>query len=842
MENASIEQIDTLTIVDDGATIQEKFVSGGSDLMSQLRETVAPTKTSDILDFMRRPVILYQGTWTNAQAQGAVLWRANFPEALLATTIPQNYFKVLGHMGMTARVRIRIQVNSQPFQAGLAALCYIPYGDYMPSHTNWFLQSQPTSAPVNADLFAVSQLPHQLLNLANCTSVEFVSPYLSPYLMANVATGQGSFGTFAFVNFRSVMSASGSESVPYTIWASFEDVKLYYPTDAPVTTIWAQAGSELQNMHRTGTISGAANDVGMSIARFLPTVGLGGLKKPVEVFSTVGAGLLRMFGLAKPTIQAPVTRTIRAPLRYFQNIDGSDTGHKLALSAGNELEMMPGFAGTDADEMDLSYVASRQALVGSGLWGTGNGADTVLWSSVLTPRVLGSLSQWSGNKAFPDNLSPAGYLANFFEMWRGDFVFTFHLVKTQMHSGRLRASIRLGNFQNASSVLNDMPGYTHTVDVDLTTACEFTVRVPYSAVRPWMYTDADRSIPFTSGDAFNHSLGTIQLAIVNPLCAPPSANTFVPIFVFAHMENAAFAVSSFSNIVPYGIPQTYPAGAVAQAGGMIEPTKLNTEYNKQYPTDLLPYRSCVGETITNFRQLLKRFEPIWSRKVLTPVPATGTAPGSSGMAIFIKPWAPIAPLTHSTITTTSPDYRRTDLYSILYSMYAFYRGSMRFKLVLDHVPTGQVLRRDIPFRVYINNATVPGLTQALTGVPSTADGTLAPVQRLYDVPSTNPGSLGPDYEFMSTGLPIFMDAEHVIEFDVPYYSTGHMCPTIYTGHDQTARRTNRCPIPQVVVVHPDLPGCTVSVYRAAGDDFSFGGLLGTMNTLWFKYNQNPVGS
>lgn len=820
---------------DDGTVQKEVYNAKERSALDLLRTTVRSASMHQIKDFLERPVILTQSQWTASNTIGDVLWSADFPSTLLSTSWIQNLHKINGHVAMRGKVKVRVQVNSQPFQAGLAMLVYVPYGAYLPTHRDWYLKSEPLSAPVRADIWSASQLPHVILNLANETSVEYISPYISPYMYVNMVTGQGNFGTFALVNLRPILSGSGTTTVNYTVYANFEEVELLWPTDASLTTIWAQAGGELQTLEETGTISGAVDDLGASVSRFLPTIGLGGLSKPVEAFTTIGSGILRLFGFSKPSVQAPVTRVLESPARYMFNIDGADTSHKLGLSCANEIEQMTGFAGTDFDEMDISYVCSRAGLVGSGLWTTSNGADVQIYTQVLTPRVFGSIAAWDANKAFLDRPTTVAYIANMFNMWRGDMVFTFHFAKTMMHSGRLRISLRNYSYANTSATLNDQPGFCETATVDIATTSVVRFRVPFRAVRPWLFTAYERATPLATADGGNFCLGQLQVTVINALVAPAAVDPIVPFYVFGHMENASFAVPSAIDNIPVGLPAAQMNGDFVG----IVPMKKTSQDNKQYPVDLLPYKACVGESITNLRQLLKRFTPILLNYTTTPVAAGATTPGASGNTLLINPWAPVAPLGNITISTTSPDFRVMDLYSMVYPLYAFYRGSMRIKIVFNEFSGS--FDKEKPVLVTIATETSPSAAQQLLPVPDTTNlGVNPPVSLMYDTAATNTGSLIYQRELAGFTMPLYLSAERCIEFEVPYYSTGHMCATTYATHDQTARRTSRVPLPQVVVTHQDLKNSKIAVYRAIGDDFSFGCLLGAPKTAYFKYNANPT--
>jgi len=305
-------------------------------------DDIGEKTTHSIPDFLSRYVIISQGTWQSSSTPGAVLVNMTFPKQLFNTgaySVTQNINKLDGFVGLKAKVRVRIEVNSQPFQAGMLLLHYLPYSEYMQSHTQWFATNTST------DLVASTGCPHVIMNLANTTSMEFCTPYISPYLFFNLPTGQGSFGNVV-ISVLSPLSSSAASTASYTVWARFEDIDLRYPTDAPLTTNFAQIGTELSTMESRGTISSTVGAVGRAASAVLPWVGLGWLSSPVASLASGAESVLKMLGFSKPVVEAPVTRIKNSPTQYFFNHDGADTSHKLGLSAANALTQYSGWAGT----------------------------------------------------------------------------------------------------------------------------------------------------------------------------------------------------------------------------------------------------------------------------------------------------------------------------------------------------------------------------------------------------------------------------------------------------------------------------------------------------------------
>nr|UNY42178.1 MAG: polyprotein 2 [Picornavirales sp.] len=859
------------------------YTADPASLPDALYDCIGERQSHSIQDFLKRPVIISQGTWNSSQVQSTVLANLVFPRQLFNTgayTVAQNINKLDGFVGLRAKVKIRIAVNSQPFQAGALMLHYVPYSEYMASHTQWYATNATT------DLHAASGCPHVIMNLANTTSMEFTTPYISPYLFFNLPTGQGSFGNIV-ITVMAPLSSQAASSANFTIWANFEDIDLRYPTSAPLTSNFAQVGSELAKMENRQTISSTVGGVGRGIASVLPWVGLGWLSSPARALSDAAEGILKHLGFSKPSVEAPVTRMKQAPAQYFLNSDGADTSHKLGLSATNELTQYTGWAGTDDDEMQISYIAARPCYMTTFTWDSTQPADEQifqqatgpLWTQTVRPQVANAYARTV-------SMPLLAKLASMFSVWScttgddpGGFLFRFHVVKTQYHSGRLRISFSPYDYTDNTTKQN-MPGYNNTEVIDLSAGTDFTYFVPFVSVRQWMHTYYDVKTSLVSGDARNSATGTIQLAVINPLVSAPTVASSVDVLVYVSMVGAMFAAPVRSPYLPFGIPN------VAQNGGgkttaRIVPTSENSLVSARRQIALLPYTSCLGEAVLSLRQLAKRFSFLGSiRTNPLTIAATGGTPGSTGNGFVIFPWAPVIPqngtidvsptgaqtpfftnqYNYNGATGVQTFYQQVDTYSQLYSMYAFFRGSIRIKICVTF--PGPQYNPKSPVYVHINNVAAPSLeswtppmqiTPALASGPSNNLGT-GPLQPLFDIPANSSTTLKTNFAyqpgFAESRLVVYPDNEGIIEFEVPFHATGPFCPTNYGQVNPTNARSIFYPFPTVTITgprNPNSPGTasTLSssnfdVFRACGDDFSFGGLLGSPTHALWSSTVNPT--
>jgi len=883
---------DTVTFREDGDTSTDQYSSNMRTLPKTLYDTVGDSTKRDIHDFLRRPIILSQGTWDTTQLSTISLGSWTFPDAMFNSAYADQITrKILGFTLMKAKIRLRLQVNSQPSYAGILLMSYVPHADYMVSKVN----------SLYSTLTSLTGCTHVTMNLANNTSMEFLTPYISQHLFANLVTGQGTFGKMNLQVLSPLTIGAGiATPVTWTLWANFEDVELRFPTSGAIAPAFAQIGGEATTLRKTGMISGAVGTVGSVISKTLPALGLGALSQPVEALASSVSGIARFFGFSKPTNTPTIQFNRHQAFRGHLNMDGVDTCIKLGASVATELQTLSGFAGTDEDEMNLSYIVSRPSAIDAVIWksvGSTSQQDQVLATYRCTPLAL----CWNSNNVTPAlarvrnvevRNTHAAFIADKYHMWRGDIVYTFHFAKTQLHSGRLRVNFKpyVGDiFPGTSQNLNNVPGFTMTEDIDLAATSSFRFRVPYVSSRPWMLTQWPQwNAPIAATvDAKNFSIGEVELVILNKLTSMSTVNPDVNIVVFAHMENAQFAVprrsSTLPNLLaapaamlaastpiednkihklnkrqkPIGVSDSNELDAIAQIGG--EEAKTMTETQRADSVDILPGAMCQGEVHTSLRQLLKRFELISYVAPSTSFNPNAGAPGTDADWYTIRPWAPMTAVVNNgkewalnTTDATNLGRRFADTYSAVYGNYAFFRGSMRFRIYWDQIsdPTTGIANlgsQGLSIFLVYPKAIKPSLdvtwTRAeehpLVETVTMENNDMRPHPAVSANWNTNSlGATGPPLipvsvanqrEDLGWEAVSFINLEGGAEFEVPYYSTGHMSTAryfSYSGDFWQAQRDGQIPLPLVVFGGNFMNIDRFRVYRAVGDDFSFGGLLG----------------
>lgn len=825
-----------------------------------------------IKDFLKRPIIIHNGSWSSSTPVETQLFTANFPEILIANSMYQE--KLRGFVGLRAKLVIQVQVNSQPFQQGRLMLQYFPYAQYMPNRV----------ALTNATLQGRSGCPRTDLDLSVGTEVQMEIPYVSPHGYYNLITGQGSFGSIYLVVYSQLRDqVTGTGSVEYTVWAHLEDVDVQYPTGANIYTgnqpnfasigqqisegnysekefrklwaskayqkppdkIFAQVAPELTQLKNSGTISNGIGQIseGLNTMSKIPVLG-NMFTKPAWI-SAQASNIFKILGFSKPTTQGlPCESKLRGQNR-MANYDGADTSHKLALSACNEIETKPGLAGTSADEMSFSHILSIPNYWDRFSWSTTDQSNAVIWNNFVTPFKVKQYSDTITNRF---RCTHMGYVANAFTYWRGSIVYTFKFVKTQYHSGRLRISFIPFYYNDTISTGVPDVSRTQKIVVDLRTSTEVAFTVPYPSTRPWMFSIRPESSWLGTNNAlmYNAVTGIVRVEVLNQLVA--ANNVFQSVDTIVEVSGGpdlTFAGPTSPSYVPYSgtftalqdktakqehddeynneVVQTHKI--VAQVMGENEAIPRNEAQHGVHPMSIdshkidsnwSPEAHCIGEKIMSVRQLIKRFGHFFSLNLTSTNPAA-----------IVAPFSVQEPVSNVTSDKTISQFE------YYYFLYAFWRGSMRVK-ASTYNSGGNASRLALPSNS--NNIWTVGLFTSVQDTFNTlvnrftSGGVPVQLTTPLTAPMLNMGHSASD---------VATNVEGLVEVEAPYYNVSHISPaTLYTSSEKPVEISNvlKGHIPPAIVTitsraKNSYPAATLgetnlSFYRAVGDDFSFMYLVG----------------
>lgn len=551
-----------------------------SDLPSSFLSASRSTYHQDIREFLEKPINLGTFTWTAGGTPGTVLNQFDFPANLLASDLIKS--KTRGYLGLRAKVQIRVQLNANKFAQGRMMICWLPIG----SETRMYPGLR------TRNLKSLTQLPHVGLDANTGTEAVLHMPYVSNQLKYNIVETSGVIGRVFVVEYLSMSNPAG-DAIEYTIWANFTDIDLDIPTyNSQSGSIRNLPPSEAESQPFARSLKALKSVVpGITgIPNLAPAIGM------PRWLSNITDGIAMAFGYSKPVIAAEPTRVVAMQYPFQPSQDGADISIKLG-SVDNKVMGMDGYSGTSVDEMSLNYLASIPSWHYTLNWKeTDPGgllfniyADPSLW---VDPYV-------DGNGVTSYDCTPASYLCQFFQYWRGGIRVTLKCAKTSFHTGRLVIAYLPGVSTNTALSLTD---YAFRDIIDLREGNEWTFDFPYMATQSWKSTTRARDIPTA---ASYDSLGLISVYVLNKLNAPTTVTNNVDFAIEVSMlQDAEFAGPMGVDLQPYDRGFSAESGAIPEAieGVIVKPIGGAQDSHASH----LPAGYCIGEKISSLRSLLKK--------------------------------------------------------------------------------------------------------------------------------------------------------------------------------------------------------------------------------------------
>ncbi len=596
-------------------------------------------------------------------------------------------------------------------------------------------------------------------------------PFIAPAQFIDLVLGLGTLGNLHGYVLVPLASGNNAEFAQVSVYAQLVEPKLGIRTLNP-NPIFGQGGDEAESATRTGVVSGTFKAVSgiASLWGRLPVVSRAASK--VKWFCDLAAKTAESIGFSRPFTLATMTFTERTIGRGICNYDFQDNSHSLGCSVRNEIIQDPTEFSSSMDEMSITYLASRQSVVSSFDWFVSYPSDTQLFTGIMSPAWFQSVT--SGVYT-PTVLA---YLCNAFRLWRGSLIYRISFAKTSFHSGRVEIAIIAGaRLPVTTASLESCPRYI----VDLSLTSEIEIEVPYNNQYPFKVVEPPS--PYDYSDPIC-SLGLLSIRVVNELAAPDTVSQFITALVTVRGgEDFALAMPlNPLNLVSEGVYD------FEQTADHLDQENVGKVFNRAYdiaPTDQNVEARCTGEAIVSVRQLIKMSgrETDWS----------AFSSGANFVYALDTGWFKDNAVSPFSLPPVN-------YWSLLYR---FYSGGLRYKFKMLNKPKR-------------SGADVPGCVMYAQVVGPISGA----IQTTYTAPAGSINDWTNRFSFVN------VDLCDVLEIFVPFYHTTALATisnnTVYNGEYR----------PQIVfkAVWPgqtatDTPPYVI-VLKSAGDDFSFGYMVG----------------
>jgi hypothetical protein len=718
----------------------------------------APVDASvaDLKSYFARPYAFYSGTFSTITSTQI----ANF-------NLNQGFINTINAGGWTARLAgmfgyrfkfvIRLQVASTPFQAGRIRLAYVPMTG---SRVDFTTRNTTTNG--------VSMLPGVELDITESTSCVIEIPWVNyrnfmPLTSSTPTATNFDIGNLAMFAYLPYSAASGVAGPSYTLWVHLEDLEFVGAvpifTTLTATTPTANLGAEQRTsisarLLASGSVVMSALTPLISSFSFRPSWAL-------RAASDIAAA----FGWSKP-VNTNLTRMITTSNTFQHNVDGTDAIWNLGNTHDNYVAPLPGFAGTNLDEMSFAYLLSHWSAICRGSLSAADSAGHCKYSCVLSPSSMFFQNAWNRPAAwtFPNAgvtppavtvlSTPPFYLGTCFAKWRGSFEFRIKFAKTKFHTGRLVVGFipldgwNWGPNVTGTQITQTLSPNLDTLDYlsevwDLRQGNTFEFKCPFVASYEYL--------------SIFDNYGVFNMTVLDAIGAPAAVSPTIPFVVEMRccpdFEFAQLATGPLCMPVPPGV---VPLNVVATANLGSHVLNADPDY-------------CIGERLLSVKQLISK---------------AGFFAGSA---------ATVA----SSITIPSPGYPPISSYSggslfapcstflsYIPCMYAFWRGS----LTVDYITN------------YAGSSATP----------------MVPIPMTVTCVSTTAGLIGANYN--KANQTFITEPTGTIHVRSPYYSqtpTSLVFPAyvsnLTTGDASTTFRSNN----------------PYQLWLRGGDDLQYGYFLGT---------------
>lgn len=449
---------------------------------------------------------------------------------------------------------------------------------------------------------------------------------------------------------------SGTTDVQISVLAWATDVVLSSPTTANVGGISPQS-DEYSNK----TFSSKATLVASMMDRLSSAPMIGPYARATSLAASAASAISALFGFSKPV---ELERVLYVPktVNDMATSGGKDDSHKLALDPKQELTIDPRAFGLGSkDEMEISYIASRESYLTTFVWTSGNStpAGTILWNCIVDPAQHVVYTA-SGDDIPKITMTASCFAALPFQYWRGSMKYRFQVVCSAMHKGRLRIvydpEIEV-SYNDPSRISPEYNlGYQSIVDISETKDFEITVGwgQPTSYRENAFYAGSGDTNAITpllyDASTTSYGNGVLGVYVMNELNNPSASVDDIyivvsvsagPDFEVAAPTNRPLSRLRFRTISIVNAPEeeaqgeaepqsseqpvsAVPSGVADTAESPRQSDLLADKSSLTSPTNLVYF----GESIRSFRTLLRRFAMV-EIAVLPNKIATGSTNGLS---------------------------------------------------------------------------------------------------------------------------------------------------------------------------------------------------------------------
>jgi hypothetical protein len=562
--------------------------------------TATDEHINSVIGFLSRPIQMRRFAWRQTDAAGSNLLNIALPEDWLGNSMISE--KTAGFVYIKCTFKIRIQVNAQPFNAGRILAAFIP------------IQRAMVELPSSMSHWGgLTGYHHVDLDLGVSTIAELTVPFTVNVTHYDMLNGFGSMGQLKLYIYSPL---TGSAEADGTVWVTASDIDIQQPSGVkPFLLAKEEAGREMKpdpdgyNRRLDGESARAAEQAGsapLAAEQRSAGRGSGPLAKTARVISAMASvgrfipiispaativkwasdfigGAAMMFGWSKPTSHADVTTIIPKFMKNLTNFNGPEDSKVLALDARNSIRQPDHLSRHNLDEMSLVHVLGMSTYMSRFTIDEAQVQGAVVFKWPVHPTSCQKTFRTTTTEVRRyDQNTMLSFVSKTAKLWRGSIIYTFKLVKTRFHSGRIRITYVPG-IDETFNVADVDPVRVYAKIYDLLDTSEIEFEVPFVWNNPWAYTE-DIGPPDANFICTNIPTGVIIVDIVNSLRRPATAaSTFEVIVETRAGSDFELAIPCLpeEQSIQYGfVPAVDSTHVAGNAVMKLNPSGTDTEYHR----------------------------------------------------------------------------------------------------------------------------------------------------------------------------------------------------------------------------------------------------------------------
>jgi len=808
-------------------------------------------KNADVNQFLKRPVLIYDGTITTDPFSAAIdvydIWSKD----------PTIRAKLSHYAYFHSDMRIRVTLSSTKFHYGTLMISNQPYplmNKILFEQDARYNLTSPSTHNSTKDclLNYLSQSPeHAVMKLGVDDSVEFTIPMLLPKQYARLFNDAGtlitnstSFDdlkdlTYLYIMMNTLLTSANADytsDVKIQIYAWCENPKLgvYTATDINITAesqpstfdsvrdkvnnnsvlnsvanaVSSQVSDEFNDAGPASKIASAVSNIAEK-ASDIPVIG--DAAQAASLVAGASSRVLKFFGFSKPNLIDPTTFVKNVPYVNSSYLEGKDTSHKFTCDPKQSITVEMDHDATGVDNMAFKYLTSRESYFKRFTWDKDDVPRTTTLGVIpVTPLNYSNIVVNGDTMIQPTSLC---YASMPFTYWRGTISFRFSIVASTFQSGKLMFIFEPNALMGAliNTGVSDL-NQQHIYILDIAEDKEITIDIGFSkdvafgrlkdreaswgsrvTMKKRDYDTSDLSLFKTLWEE-SRSIGNLYIRPFTTLVSPGSASDAVYIECYTYSNDMELAVPDFPAVNRQFTAESQPKQSSDLYNSFFTIGGVKTDDNHVLINDCIPsnnniFKHYFGEKIESFRALLKRDN-------LTFYDTLSHSATKQSLIIPMYPCFDSFEIPHIAGTSVTATPGKPCLFNYLRLGYMFCKGGYRHRLV--PVQTDELH----PYVMVNRRYSFPLMNYTLSSFSEDA------------------------MNFLTGGSLYHLDTNGGIEFELPYYSQNlfhfsnilnidyiNKVHPVFQREEQQARVTYH--------FTSSAPDVTSILFSSAGDDFSF---------------------